>query len=555
MFVDKNAVSPCAAKANKGQQGGVAGWLGRFWKAQDGAMSYVAVAGSLVMMVFGGIGIDMIQAELKRTKLQNTLDRAVLAAAALENELEPTSVVESYFDAMLIPDALQSVTIGANTATDKEVTASARTVMPSNFLDLLGVASLQAEGAATAANAMNEVEISMVLDISGSMRGDKIEQLKAAAKSFVDTVLVEGDDTVSISLVPYHATVNLGDTFHTYMNLQDLHDYSHCAVFDPNAFVSTAVTPEQELEQLGQFDPVSTSTRPGRANRQWCHPGNRSAIMPFSTDVAELHAHIDTFTAWGNTAIDLGMKWGTALLDPAIRPAIAAMADDGLVAPYAANRPAAFNNAETLKFVVLMTDGQNTTQYDLPDDMKTGARATGIWVRDYGTENMYDDRYSVALTHPNTGNTVYYWTRYSNAPGQRYQTTIDGIADPQHPAREMTWNELYDRFGTKGAAELLYRRPMWDGFITNAEYNALRTPYQAIVNDTQADARLSTICGTARDQGIVVYAIGVEAPQRGLDAMQDCASSTSHYFDVTGDELEGTFRAIARTLTTLRLTQ
>ena len=48
----------------------------------SGNMSYLAIVGSLVMMVFGGVGVDMMHAELKRTKVQNTLDRAVLAAGA-----------------------------------------------------------------------------------------------------------------------------------------------------------------------------------------------------------------------------------------------------------------------------------------------------------------------------------------------------------------------------------------------------------------------------------------------------------------------------------------
>jgi hypothetical protein len=75
------------------------------------------------------------------------------------------------------------------------------------------------------------------------------------------------------------------------------------------------------------------------------------------------------------------------------------------------------------------------------------------------------------------------------------------------------------------------------------------------VDGNLADSQLSNVCQAARDNSIVGYAIGVEAPQRGLDAMHDCASSPAHYFDVTGSELEETFNAIARSLQQLRLTQ
>ena len=53
----------------------------------------------------------------------------------------------------------------------------------------------------------------------------------------------------------------------------------------------------------------------------------------------------------------------------------------------------------------------------------------------------------------------------------------------------------------------------------------------------------------------MVFAIGFEAPQRGLDAMENCASSPSHYFDVAGVEISDAFNSIARTITQLRLTQ
>lgn len=537
------------------------GALDSFWRDQSGAMSYIGVSGALVMMVFGGIGIDMMHAELKRTKLQNTLDRAVLAAAALDNDLDPTLVVNSYFGAAGMPDALQSVAIDqinvGGVISSRAVQAEGYQQMASNFMSLIGVNTLQAQGNAAAANAINNVEVSVVLDISGSMSGTKLTQLQHAAKNFVDTMLGDGDSTVTMSIVPYSATVNMGDTMPDYFNLENLHDISHCGTFPTESFQTTSLAANMVIEQIGHFDPISTSQTPGEANYPWCHYGNTAAILPLSSDPEALKARIDTFVAWGNTAIDLGMKWGTTLLDPSIRPNVDQMIVDGHVGAAAAGRPAAMDAPDTLKFIVLMTDGQNTTQFDLPRELKTGEVMTGIWHSDNGTpDQIWDDKFSVRVVdNPGTDNDVYYWTRFMMNPNQRYQTTIDRIDHPVHPARELTYNELYGLFGTQGAANLLYLQPYYDGYDVAALYNRTIQPYVPTVNYVQADTNLSNICAQAKSKGIVVYTIGVEAPPAGLAAMQDCASSAAHYFDVTGNELDATFSAIARTLTKLRLTQ
>ncbi|MCC1491713.1 TadE/TadG family type IV pilus assembly protein [Cognatishimia sp. F0-27] len=539
---------------------GTADFLGRFWATQDGAMTYMGVAGALVMMVFGGIGIDMIHAELKRTEVQNTLDRAVLAAANMNNGADPGETVQSYFDAMGMGDALGTVTV-AQTDIAKTVAADAEIVMPANFMELIGVENLRAAGDAAAQHGLLNIEISMVLDVSGSMSGAKIEQLRQAARSFVDLMLPEEGNAlpVTISIVPYNATVNLGPDVAGYYNLDDTQTYSHCATFETADFVATGIPDGQMLTRLGHFDPYSRNvydpldvTQPVEAiARPWCQTDQTSAIIPHSDDADALKAHIDTFTAGGNTAIDLGMKWGAALLDPSARPTVADMALDGVASIEAADRPAPYGDIETLKFVVIMTDGQNTTQYDLRESFKTGG--SGIFVdsaydsaptiSDYGFQILDaagqptgDYLRPVDVARAENGETVTPWT-------------------PAGPLRELSNTELYALFSTRDAWTLFYRPAYEAGHISYSEYYNRYYTYVSTVNYVQADTNLSIQCGAARDQGVVIYAIGVEAPARGQTAMRDCASSASHYFDVQGEDLTRTFESIARSLTQLRLTQ
>lgn len=526
--------------------------LRSFAKDDRGNMSYLAIVGSLVMMIFGGVGVDMMHAELKRIKVQNTLDRAVLAAANIENVIAPQQVVEEYFAAMGMTDALTTIDV-EQSMTAKRVSASGNSAISSDFMSLIGVKTLDAYGMATAEHATANIEISMVLDVSGSMGwNSKIVNMRNAANSFVDIMMpADSQALTTISVVPYNATVNLGATTARYFTLDDLHDSSNCVVFDQSDFDQAAISPSEELTRLAHFDLNSTDVNATAIANPWCRTGDTSAVIAHSSDASTLKTHINALNAGGNTAIDLGMKWGAALLDPAAQPAVSAMSQDGLVDASFAARPASYADPETAKYVVIMTDGENTTQYDLKDHHKYGM--SDVWIDDRGNSDPGDDRFSV-LVVDNTGsdNDVYFRQRYENSYlSYRYRSTPDGGSD----ARRMTNAELFARFGTRAVGRKMYQRPYYDGYVSYNDYHDIYYAYEATVGADPADARLDSICDAAKAQGIVVFAIGFEAPQRGLDAMSNCASSPAHFFDVEGADLEETFAAIANTITQLRLTQ
>ncbi|MFN6978591.1 MAG: pilus assembly protein TadG-related protein, partial [Gemmobacter sp.] len=52
----------------------------------------------VVMLMAGGLAVDLMRHEAERTRVQNTADRASLAAAALRQELDPEAVVRDYFE-------------------------------------------------------------------------------------------------------------------------------------------------------------------------------------------------------------------------------------------------------------------------------------------------------------------------------------------------------------------------------------------------------------------------------------------------------------------------
>lgn len=356
------------------------GSLKRFLKEECGAMSYVAITGSLILMVFGGIGVDLMGTELKRNKLQNTLDRAVLAAADLEQMLDPEFVVNDYMDKMNLDGALSSVVIdrGLNY---KQVYGDASITSPSNFMQVLGVQNLQATALSEAEERIAKVEISMVLDISGSMaNNNKLANLKSASNIFIDTVLEQNsDDLVSISLVPYSEHVNAGPLLTDRMNVNWVHGYSHCLEMPDSEFNSTTLNLNLRYEQMQHF--------------QWNYFGDNSRddtvcprfsyerITPFSKDAAALKAQVAQFQPRAGTSIFMGMKWGTALLDPSTRGIASSLQASGKMNAAFAGRPSDYNDEETLKTVVLMTDGQHDRSFRIQNWAYNSESEISLWDR------------------------------------------------------------------------------------------------------------------------------------------------------------------------------
>lgn len=607
------------------------GWLGRFWTDQRGSMSYMALAGSLIMMIFGGIGIDMMNAERDRNRMQHTLDRAVLAAANLNNTRDPKTVVEDYFHAMNLDEFLSNVDPKVD-AGSKRVKAEGDGMISSSFLPLLGITALGIDGVAVAENAVAPTEISLVLDVSGSMSGAKLTQLKLAATNFVKSVLGDGGDTsrVTVSVIPYNATVNLGPELTARYALDLDHTFSTCATFNSVDFDTTILYPTQALQQIAHFDPISNGQL--TLNTPWCSTGSTNTIIAHSADPVFLETFINGLQAQGNTAIDLGMKWGTALLDPSAQPVVADLSAKGLAPTSAKYRPAPYGS-KTNKFIVVMTDGENTQQLDLKPNMKLPTDMSDVWVDDNGTDTVTDDRWSILVKdNPGDNNDVYYWPHtgtYTNGPFSYIQGGVAGLVNgvakvtgvtetdsivcssykadgansgntaavegtlsnsygtvnkgnipngvatgwwkkfgsavtgaakqtrdcTKYAPVRLSWQELFGTVKVSEYANTWYWKLYSDGKKTYDQYYASFYSWEIKVDGPAANDRLHRVCKAAKDQEIVVYSIGVEAPAAGLAAMSDCASSPAHFFDVNGSELVDTFASISDMLVELRLVE
>lgn len=509
----------------------------RFLRDETGAILPFALIMFLLMLMAGGMAIDLMRRESVRTVLQNTADRAVLAAADLDQVQDAQGVVEDYFDAAGLRDYLISVDVeeGLNY---RRVRATTQATIDTFFLNMVGIEQMVTPAAATAEERIQNVEISLVVDISGSMgSNNRLTNLKQAAREFIDTVIDEDqlDDTditgvTSLSIIPYQALVNIGDDLGERFTLSSEHDYSNCVVFDRSDYSETAIDPDDEIERMAHFDrDTSSGSTPIRSPH--CPTNDTEAILAYSVNPTALKAKINGLTAGGNTAIDLGVKWATALLDPAARPVINSLEDAGIVHEELRDRPADYTDNETLKVIVLMTDGENTSQWDLRPEFKSGL--SNVWWHED------DNRYSVYTPGYND-----YW--YPHDPNRFHNQPYGGTSE----SRRLTQQELFARFSTRFIPDYFFRTPDYYG-----QYRDYQDAVETIVSNSEADLRTRTLCTAAKDAGIVIFSIGFEAPYRGRTLLQDCASSPSHYFDVNGVEISEAFSAIARTINQLRLTQ
>lgn len=597
----------------------IAVWrFSRFRDDEDGGMIIFSLILFVLILTFGGMAVDLMRFETTRAQLQGTLDRATLAAADLDQTLPPADVVTDYFTKAGMVQFLDGAPIVDEGINYRRVTANAEADIPLFFYDLprvfmspfnAGLTALTVSGSSTAEERVSDVEVSLVLDVSSSMNSNsRMTNLRPAAREFVTTVLANNTNApqglITISMIPYSAVVNPGPRIAAEMTFDRAHNYSHCALFEATDFDDTAIDLDHPYDHVGHFDYGSaTNIYAQPIERPWCFTGTENAIVLHSSSEAYLHQEINALEAFGNTAIDLGMKWATGLLDESTQDLVTGLTGGnpmaGDVSPVAAGRPYSYEEPDILKVIVLMTDGANTTEYDLDDyyyfggpshnnsfDFKNGP--SPFWFnRQNSTQrisnvphNRISYQYEGLETATRWDDEFYNldeynsnrWRNYPDGFSSRNEyinaiTTDPTPADPDEEADaaglgvnfgnvvHASWQDMFAEWVHYRINNELMGRVKSHGAIDNNEFRAPDYADVAIVNGSQADSRLSDICEAARDEGIIIYTVAFEAPSGGQAALRDCASSPTHYFDVDGTDISEAFSAIASDIRALKLTQ
>lgn len=551
--------------------------LNSFRKDDSGAAFVFALIVFVLMLVMGGLAVDVARMEAQRMKLQQTVDRAVLAAANLENTQAPEDVVTDYFQKTGMIDFLvdTDVQTGFNS---KQVTVETRAEIATAFLHLVGVNSLAAEAGGSAIETISDIEISLVVDISGSMTWDnhdgtesKLETLQDAANDFIDDMIdsqTAEEGVTMMSIIPYNATVNAGSELLSYLNPTDWHEESNCIRFYDDDFLTRAITPTQLLERVGHFVVGSGYMAVPPTEYSQCPDNEDHAIMAFETDAETLKAHIDGLAGGGMTAVDAGMKWAAALVDPALRPVVNDMISASDRSNIIGDWPRDYGTDNVMKVIVLMTDGENTTQRDIIPNLKStdgvnAAMAPDIFYSpSWGSWDSWD---GWLVNFPDND---YYerWYRprgASNISDDEWYSPDDIPSDLQ----AFSYQDLLKQFYTYDLADYFYLyadpdayqygwgpRARWY-YTTPDIYYDYWTPTADHDDGPSADERLMDICDAVKEEDVLIFSIAFEAPPAGEDVMKYCAENDNYYYEVDGSGLDAAFKSIAGAIDQLRLIQ
>lgn len=194
---------------------GVAPFVRRF-AADESGLFIILFAISFAAMALGAaIAIDFARVSLERTEMQRAIDAAALAAAhrlGMSDEAETGPAAAMAFYKANVPAGSPLVIEELKMdAAAGEVVISSGGLIPTSFLSAFGIKSI---GVGAGARVVREgtVEVALVLDNSGSMAGQWINDLKDAARKFVDVVFAggAGNDKVRVGVVPFAGSVNVG---------------------------------------------------------------------------------------------------------------------------------------------------------------------------------------------------------------------------------------------------------------------------------------------------------------------------------------------------------
>jgi Flp pilus assembly protein TadG len=345
-----------------------------FARDERGTVAVIFALSLVPLIAFGGVALDYARGSLARARLDNAIDAAVLGAAqeggAKFTEATLAEAIEKRLAPMKGPLQLNDLQITTHLdVMSSTLTANVTGKMQTTIASIIGIKEVSVGSSSTASWKVEDVEVALVLDNTGSMaesggRGrsgtPKIESLTRAAKNFVHFMkglVGNKPDTIEIAVVPFDTGVQLDNQLSRSFWVHKDRDtekgsWSGC-IHDrdqPHDVLDTAPTTGQPAT-LYKADPNRT------ANRD-C---TLSPVTPLTSNLGSLNGPLDSMKASGATNLTIGLAWGFHVLTPS-EPILNA-------APL---------KSSTQKFIILMTDGQNTQNRWTGNSRSIDARTAAV---------------------------------------------------------------------------------------------------------------------------------------------------------------------------------
>ena len=351
--------------------------LRRACKDESGNFALMFGAASSVLVMAIGMAVNYAQLAMTRSNLLNALDAAVTSTArdittGVIKETDARKMVLAFLGAnaetgFADPGTLSLDALNLDKTTNR-LSARASVDVPVAFPVFTAAATQRITVDSAALYSDRKIEVAMMLDVTGSMAGQKIKDLKKAAANAVKTFIGSQDPSaprVRIAIVPYADAVNTGDLVR-YVHNETAFTTAAAPPFDPLLYVSEENGGDDMIaangstrkdrcatERKGALKFSDASPLTGMVSRDvrlgFCPDAE---LQPLTADKASLLATIGSFKANGFTAGGIGVQWTRYMLLP----------DWADVLP-AGSAPTAYKAKKTAKFAILMTDGEFNTAF------------------------------------------------------------------------------------------------------------------------------------------------------------------------------------------------
>lgn len=367
--------------------------LARFAPDRSGNIALMFAVLAVPMISAVGMAVDLSRAYRVTSITQNALDSAVLAAGragqtTTTNTLAAAqTAATSYYNAAKPADVLSSTISLAADSTNTNFTLTATSWVSTPFLGVLsrmftapapsgapsGCSSsyscMKISRSATASigaggNGGSNVEVSLMLDVTGSMAGTKLTTLKSAATDLVDTIIWQDQSryTSRMAIVPFAEGVNVGTYYTAVTNESTTQSSGWGWGWGWGWGGGGTVTVDPcVVDRTGTHAAKETAPGPSAwiptfydaTNSASCYP--ESSIVPLTSNKTTLKNAITGLAANGGTAGALGTQWAWYMISPTWASIWGTASAPGA---YADLTTLNSNGAPKLKkFAVLMTDG------------------------------------------------------------------------------------------------------------------------------------------------------------------------------------------------------
>lgn len=301
--------------------------IGKFLVNTSGNVGMMFAIVSVVLVGGLAVAIDLSNAFSARQRLQNTTDAIALLAArdGIENRSELQVAAQAYFDELYPNESGARIEVLDISRDGDQVNVSTRNNIDTFFAPIFGHNDLNVSVKSSTIFSQQSLDVTLVLDTTGSMRGAKLAGLKTAATRLMDTFEDLNNDKLRVSIVPFAQYVNVGTDQRNerWLDRNGVRGNTVC--------VGSRIAPlNTQVEAIGGTIPAIPGVNCGEA------------IRPLTNDFRALKRTISNLEAQGLTYAPAGLMWGWRTLDSN--------------APFTE----AASSGRGQKALVLMTDGANT---------------------------------------------------------------------------------------------------------------------------------------------------------------------------------------------------